>query len=237
MIVDGRPLVTTVEHRRQPVPARRRRHGRAAAALGHGDVPGQGSRPQQLPAVQPGHGSHAQGAHRDRVEPAHRAAERGSSTCTTSPSSTSSRTGSWRSRRCCAGNIPTQGFVPPERFIAVAEETGLIVPIGEFVLERAIEDMVRWRQAGAHARAGRRSTSRRCSCSAPTCPATIARLTKQHGLEPSMLQLELTESAVFERREGAHRRVQRGCGRAGCASSAYASPSMTSAPATRACRT
>ena len=33
-------------------------------------------------------------------------------------------------------------------------------------------------------------------------PGTIAKLTKEHGVKPSMLQLELTESAVFERREG-----------------------------------
>ena len=33
-------------------------------------------------------------------------------------------------------------------------------------------------------------------------PATIVKLTKQYGVRPSMLQLELTESAVFERREG-----------------------------------
>src|SRR5207244_11768751 len=32
-------------------------------------------------------------------------------------------------------------------------------------------------------------------------PATISKLTKQHGIDPAMLQLELTETAVFERRE------------------------------------
>ncbi len=96
---------------------------------------------------------------------------------------------------------PALGSVPPERFVAVAEETGLIVPIGEFVLERAIEDAARWRAAGAAA--------------VPICvnisavqlqrsdlPAAITRLTRAHGLSASLLVLELTESAVFERREG-----------------------------------
>jgi diguanylate cyclase (GGDEF)-like protein/PAS domain S-box-containing protein len=96
---------------------------------------------------------------------------------------------------------PALGHVPPDRFVAVAEETGLIVPIGEFVLERAIEDAARWRAAGAAV--------------VPVCvnisavqlqrsdlPATITRLTHKHGVSPSMLVLELTESAVFERREG-----------------------------------
>src|SRR5712671_2207829 len=44
--------------------------------------------------------------------------------------------------------LPGQGFIPPDKFIAVAEETGLIVPVGEFVLQRLIEDAVHWRQAG-----------------------------------------------------------------------------------------
>ena len=43
---------------------------------------------------------------------------------------------------------PNHGYVRPERFVTIAEEAGLIVPIGEFVLQRAIEDTVRWRQAG-----------------------------------------------------------------------------------------
>jgi diguanylate cyclase (GGDEF)-like protein/PAS domain S-box-containing protein len=95
---------------------------------------------------------------------------------------------------------PTHGYIPPGRFIGVAEETGLIVPIGEFVLARALQDMARWRQTG-------------CACvpvavnisavqlQRSNLPATILKLTQQHGIKPSMVQLELTESAVFERRE------------------------------------
>ena len=43
---------------------------------------------------------------------------------------------------------PTQGSVSPGRFISIAEETGLIVPIGEFVLERSLQDAKRWQQMG-----------------------------------------------------------------------------------------
>jgi diguanylate cyclase (GGDEF)-like protein/PAS domain S-box-containing protein len=95
---------------------------------------------------------------------------------------------------------PTHGFVAPERFINVAEETGLIVPIGEFVLERVMDDVARWREVGCslvpvavNISAGQLQRS--------DLPATISRLAQRHGLKPSMLQLELTESAVFERRE------------------------------------
>ncbi|HYL70804.1 MAG TPA: diguanylate cyclase, partial [Candidatus Dormibacteraeota bacterium] len=44
---------------------------------------------------------------------------------------------------------PNHGYVRPERFVNVAEEAGLIVPIGDFVLQRVFEDMVRWRQSGS----------------------------------------------------------------------------------------
>src|SRR6185295_15917494 len=43
---------------------------------------------------------------------------------------------------------PTHGYVAPQRFISIAEETGLIMPIGEFVLESVMNDAVRWRTAG-----------------------------------------------------------------------------------------
>ena len=96
---------------------------------------------------------------------------------------------------------PAQGFVPPDRFIAVAEETGLIVPIGEFVLERAIEDLARWRGSGAIVVPIAVNISA-VQLQRSDLAATIARLTRTHHMSASMLQLELTESAVFERREG-----------------------------------
>ena len=74
------------------------------------------------------------------------------------------------------------------------------MPIGEFVMQRAIEDTVRWRQAGASIVPVAINISA-VQLQRSNVPETIARLTKQHGLEPSMLQVELTESAVFERRE------------------------------------
>jgi predicted signal transduction protein with EAL and GGDEF domain len=96
--------------------------------------------------------------------------------------------------------VPGQGFIPPDKFIAVAEETGLIVPIGDIVLARACEDMARWRDSGC------KTVPIAVNISAvqlqrSNLPATILKLTQQHGIRPSMLQLELTESAVFERRE------------------------------------
>ncbi|MFL6602466.1 MAG: putative bifunctional diguanylate cyclase/phosphodiesterase [Steroidobacteraceae bacterium] len=97
--------------------------------------------------------------------------------------------------------VPGQGFIPPDKFIAVAEETGLIVPVGEFVLRRACEDLARWRQNGCTPVPLAVNISA-VQLQRADLPATIQKLTKQHAVRPSMLQLELTESAVFERREG-----------------------------------
>ncbi|MBV8782702.1 MAG: EAL domain-containing protein, partial [Gammaproteobacteria bacterium] len=95
---------------------------------------------------------------------------------------------------------PNHGYVRPERFVNVAEEAGLIVPIGDFVLQRAMEDMARWRQGGGQLVPVAINVSA-VQLQRSNLAENIARLTQQYGLEPSMLQIELTESAVFERRE------------------------------------
>jgi len=95
---------------------------------------------------------------------------------------------------------PSHGYVRPERFVRIAEEAGLIVPIGDFVLQRALEDMVRWRAAQGQLLPVAINVSA-VQLQRSNLAEQIARLTKQHGLEASMLQIELTESAVFERRE------------------------------------
>ena len=45
-------------------------------------------------------------------------------------------------------NNETLGQVPPDDFIPIAEETGMIIPIGKWVLETAIDQNVRWQKAG-----------------------------------------------------------------------------------------
>ena len=99
---------------------------------------------------------------------------------------------------------PNHGYVRPERFVTIAEEAGLIVPIGDFVLQRAVEDMARWRQAGGKLVPVAINVSA-VQLQRSNLPDSIARLTKEYGFEPAMLQIELTESAVFERREARSR--------------------------------
>jgi diguanylate cyclase (GGDEF)-like protein len=95
---------------------------------------------------------------------------------------------------------PNHGYVRPERFVTIAEEAGLIVPIGEFVLQRTLEDMAQWRQAGGQLVPVAINVSA-VQLQRSNLAESISRLTKQYGFEPAMLQVELTESAVFERRE------------------------------------
>jgi diguanylate cyclase (GGDEF)-like protein/PAS domain S-box-containing protein len=99
---------------------------------------------------------------------------------------------------------PSHGFVRPDRFVRIAEEAGLIVPMGDFVLHRAIQDSVRWRQQGGTLVPVAFNVSA-VQLQRSNLAERIAHLTKEHGIEPSLLQIELTESAVFERRE-AHAR-------------------------------
>jgi len=96
--------------------------------------------------------------------------------------------------------LPGQGYLSPEKFIAVAEDAGLIVPIGDMVLARVFADMARWQAAG-HAPVPVAVNISAVQLQRTNLPATLVKLSRQHGIRPSMLLLELTESVVFEHGE------------------------------------
>jgi diguanylate cyclase (GGDEF)-like protein/PAS domain S-box-containing protein len=93
---------------------------------------------------------------------------------------------------------PVHGFVSPDRFIPVAEETGMIVPIGEFVIERVMGDIARWELAGCTTVPVAVNISA-VQLQRTDLAATICRLGLEFGVSPEMLQVELTERAAFER--------------------------------------
>jgi diguanylate cyclase (GGDEF)-like protein/PAS domain S-box-containing protein len=96
---------------------------------------------------------------------------------------------------------PSHGFIPPARFISIAEESGLIVPIGEFVLERALSDAAQWRKDGCDlVPIAVNVSAAQLQRSNPA--GLLVQLTKKFGLDPRILHVELTEGTIFERREG-----------------------------------
>ncbi|MCS0580748.1 EAL domain-containing protein [Massilia pinisoli] len=91
---------------------------------------------------------------------------------------------------------PEQGLIPPGRFIALAEETGLILAIGERVLRRACEQCCAWQRAGL--RAVPVSVNLSARQFSERVVETVGRILAETGLEPRLLELELTESASME---------------------------------------
>jgi diguanylate cyclase (GGDEF)-like protein/PAS domain S-box-containing protein len=96
---------------------------------------------------------------------------------------------------------PEYGFVSPTRFIGVAEESGLIVPIGEFVLQRVLEDARRWLDSGFTMVPIAINVSA-IQLQRYDFADLILQMTSAKGLRPTILQIELTESAIFETLEG-----------------------------------
>jgi diguanylate cyclase (GGDEF)-like protein/PAS domain S-box-containing protein len=98
-------------------------------------------------------------------------------------------------------NHPSHGFIPPARFISIAEESGLIVPIGEFVLERALTDAAKWREEGCElVPIAVNVSAAQLQRSNPA--GLLVELTRKLRLDPRILHVELTEGTIFERREG-----------------------------------
>jgi diguanylate cyclase (GGDEF)-like protein/PAS domain S-box-containing protein len=91
---------------------------------------------------------------------------------------------------------PERGLVGPGSFVALAEETGLILPIGEWALRRACEQCRAWQDAGLEAVPVSVNLSARQFTG--QIPETVRRILDETGLDPCLLVLELTESASMD---------------------------------------
>ena len=93
---------------------------------------------------------------------------------------------------------PRRGLISPAEFVPIAEDTGLIVPIGEWVLREACEQCARWHRD--HADAGMPSISVNLSRNQlllPRLADTVREILASSGLPASHLHLEITESTVM----------------------------------------
>ena len=95
---------------------------------------------------------------------------------------------------------PAYGLIPTERFISVAEQTGLIAPIGEFVFNRVLEDMRQLQADGCLAVPFAINVSA-VQLQRSSLARLVAARTQELGLNPALLQVEITENTAFERRE------------------------------------
>jgi diguanylate cyclase (GGDEF)-like protein len=92
--------------------------------------------------------------------------------------------------------LPEQGIVAPGRFIPLAEETGLIVPIGKWVLREACAQNKAWQDAGLEPIVVSVNVSAR-QFRQDNLVRTVAEVLEETGLEARYLELELTESMVM----------------------------------------
>ncbi len=92
---------------------------------------------------------------------------------------------------------PGAGIVPPMEFIPLAEETGLIIPIGEWGLRTACKQHLQWQKKGfAPERIAVNLSARQFQ--GQDIIGAITKVLQETGFDPTNLELELTESLVFQ---------------------------------------
>jgi diguanylate cyclase (GGDEF)-like protein len=105
-------------------------------------------------------------------------------------------------------NSPRLGNIPPAQFIPIAEETGLIVPIGEWVLREVCRQSKKWRDAN-HTMVPIAVNISAIEFDREDFADSVARILAETGQTPAMLVLELTESIVMHDTSESTRQMNR----------------------------
>ncbi len=91
---------------------------------------------------------------------------------------------------------PILGAIPPSKFIPVAEESGLIIPFGAYVMERACVEAVKWQAISDHPIQVAVNVSS-LQFTRDGFVTEVADILRRTGLDPKLLQIELTESVML----------------------------------------
>jgi len=91
---------------------------------------------------------------------------------------------------------PELGLLGPGRFIGVAEQTALIAPLTDVVLDRALQDCHRWQELGRSLQVAVNVSPRLLQDL--DFPGRVAAMLRRHHVEPDELELEITETAALE---------------------------------------
>ena len=95
---------------------------------------------------------------------------------------------------------PQRGLVPPTKFIALAEEKGIILPLGTWILEEACRQTRAWQRDGVPVVPVSVNLSP-LQCREVTLAHTVRRVLRETGLNPALLELEITESTLMAQTE------------------------------------
>jgi EAL domain-containing protein (putative c-di-GMP-specific phosphodiesterase class I) len=87
---------------------------------------------------------------------------------------------------------PVHGLIAPERFVGLAEDSGLILPLGEWMLRKACTDARRWPDLYVAVNVSPIQFRHK------NFPAAVERILKETGMDPSRLELELTEGVIVK---------------------------------------
>ncbi|PQP02336.1 GGDEF domain-containing protein [Massilia phosphatilytica] len=99
-------------------------------------------------------------------------------------------------------NHPQRGLVPPLEFIAILEETGLILPVGEWVIGEVCRQLKSWQAQGMTVQPVAINLSARQLQQADLAGA-VERIVARAGVDPALLEFELTESMLMANPEAA----------------------------------
>ncbi|WP_053217212.1 sensor domain-containing protein [Virgibacillus senegalensis] len=95
---------------------------------------------------------------------------------------------------------PERGFISPQQFIALAEETGLIIQLGEWVIKEACRQQRRWKEAGFKIQRVAINVSA-LEIQRKDFTAKVRHILQETGVPPECLELEITENSVMQNTE------------------------------------